>query len=74
MWRSCGSAGFPTDLSFEALDDKMQSGYELRKSGAVAACRAWLETWRDVLIILDKAGMQSIQEFDEPVPRDPVAV
>ncbi len=56
---------FPDQPSFEALDDKMQSGYELRKSGAVAACRAWLETWRDVLIILDKAGMQSIQEFDE---------
>ena len=51
--------------SFEALDDKMQAGYELRESGAVAVCRVWLEAWSDVLRILDKAGMRSIQEFDE---------
>ena len=56
---------FPDKPSFEALDDKMQAGYELRESGAVAACRVWLEAWNDVLRILDKAGMQSIQEFDE---------
>jgi hypothetical protein len=56
---------FPDKPSFEALDDKMQAGYELRESGAVAVCRVWLEAWSDVLHILDKAGMQSIQEFDE---------
>ena len=56
---------FPDKPSFEGLDDKMQAGYELRASGAVAACRIWLEAWSDVLRILDKAGMQSIQEFDE---------
>ena len=56
---------FPDKPSFEALDDKMQAGYELRKSGAVAVCRVWLEAWSDVLRILDKAGMQSIQEFDD---------
>lgn len=56
---------FPDKPSFEGLDDKMQAGYELRASGAVAACRVWLEAWSDVLRILDKAGMQSIQEFDE---------
>lgn len=57
---------FPDKPSFESLDDKMQAGYEQRKSGgAVAACRVWLEAWSDVLRILDKAGMQSIQEFDE---------
>jgi tetratricopeptide (TPR) repeat protein len=47
------------------LDDKMQAGYELRASGAVAVCRVWLEAWSDVLRILDKAGMRSIQEFDD---------
>jgi tetratricopeptide (TPR) repeat protein len=31
----------------------------------VPVCRVWLEAWSDVLHILDKAGMQSIQEFDE---------
>ena len=56
---------FPDKPSFEALDDKMQAGYELRESGAVAVCRVWVEAWSDVLHILDKAGMQSIQEFDE---------
>ena len=68
IW-SCLSAlwqrWFPDKPSFEALDDKMQAGYELQASDAVAACRVWLEAWRDVLRILDKAGMQSIQEFDE---------
>lgn len=56
---------FPDKPSFESLDDKMQAGYELRASGAVPACRVWLEAWSDVLHILDKAGMQSIEEFDE---------
>jgi tetratricopeptide (TPR) repeat protein len=56
---------FPDKPSFESLDDKMQAGYELRSSGAVAVCRVWLEAWSEVLRILDKAGMRSIQEFDE---------
>src|SRR5690242_12851171 len=57
---------FPEQPSFEALDDKMQNGYELLKtSGAVAACRVWLEAWTDVMRLLDKAGIQSIEEFDE---------
>ena len=51
-----GSAGFPTNLRFEALDDKMQAGYELRESGAVAACRIWLEAWSDVLRISGQGG------------------
>jgi len=55
---------FPDQPSFEALDDKIQTGYKLLESGAVAACRVWLEAWSDVLFILDKAGMQSIQDFD----------
>lgn len=57
---------FPEKPSFEALDDKMQTGYQQLRApgGAVAACRMWLEAWSDVLRILDKTGMQSIQEFD----------
>jgi tetratricopeptide (TPR) repeat protein len=43
----------------------MQAGYELLKpSGAVAACRIWVEAWNDVLRLLDKAGIESIEEFD----------
>jgi tetratricopeptide (TPR) repeat protein len=57
---------FPDKPCFELLDDKMQAGYELlASSGAVAACRLWLEAWRDVLGMLDKAGLRSIQEFDQ---------
>lgn len=55
---------FPDKPSFEALDDKMQAGYELRPD-SVAASRVWLEAWTDVLWILDKAGMRSIEEFDD---------
>ena len=57
---------FPDQPSFELLDDQMQAGYELLASGsAVAACRTWLDAWRDVLRLLDKSGMQSINEFDD---------
>jgi tetratricopeptide (TPR) repeat protein len=62
LWRRW----FPEQPSFEELDDKMQAGYELLKSsGAVAGCRAWLEAWNDVLHLLDKAGIKSIEEFDD---------
>ena len=62
LWRRW----LPQQPSFEELDDKMQAGYELLKSsGAVAASRIWLEAWNDVLRLLDKAGIESIEEFDE---------
>jgi len=57
---------FPDQPCFESLDDKMQAGYELLgPDGAPAACRMWLEAWRDVLGLLDKGGLQSIHAFDE---------
>jgi tetratricopeptide (TPR) repeat protein len=57
---------FPDQPSFEELDDKMQAGYELLKTnGAVAACRPWQEAWDDGLRLLDKAGIESIEGFDE---------
>lgn len=57
---------FPDKPSFESLDDKLQAGYELRAShGAVAACRIWVEAWKDVLHLFEKGGLQSIREFDE---------
>jgi len=62
LWRRW----FPEQPSFEDLDDKMQAGYEmLKSSGAVAACRIWLEAWKDVQRLLDKAGIESIEEFDD---------
>jgi uncharacterized protein YchJ len=57
---------FPDKPSFELLDDKMQAGYDqLASAGAVAACRAWLDAWADVLRIFDKTGAQTIGEFDD---------
>src|SRR5205823_8249943 len=57
---------FPEKPSFERLDDKMQAGYDLLAStGAVAACRAWLDAWTDVLHIFDKTGTRTIGEFDD---------
>jgi len=57
---------FPNQPSFELLDDKIEAGYDLQGAGqAQAACRIWLEAWRDVLGLLDKGGLQSIHAFDE---------
>ena len=57
---------FPDKPSFELLDDKMQAGYDqLASAGAVAACRAWLDAWADVLRIFDKTGAQTIGEIDD---------
>ena len=62
LWRRW----FPEEPSFEMLDDKMQAGYELNNSGNVeAACRIWLEAWDDTLYIFDKAGFETIGEFDD---------
>ena len=30
-----------------------------------SACRTWLEAWDDGLRLLDKAGIESIEAFDE---------
>ena len=57
---------FPDNPCFEVLDDKMQAGYDAMASGdVVAACHIWLDAWADVLRILDKAGLQSISDFDD---------
>jgi hypothetical protein len=62
LWRRW----FPEQPGFEELDEKIQAGYELlESSGAVAACRVWLRAWKDVFRLLDKAGIESIEEFDE---------
>lgn len=62
LWRRW----FPQQPSFEGLDDKIQAGYERLASRDVAgACRIWLEAWNDVVRLLDKAGIESIADFDE---------
>ncbi len=62
LWRRW----LPEQPSFEELDDKMQTGYELLASSDVeAACRIWLEAWNDAVRLLDKAGIKSIADFDK---------
>lgn len=56
---------FPDQPCFELLDDKIETGYELQGQEKDAACRIWLEAWRDVLGLLDKGGLTSIRAFDE---------
>src|SRR5260370_13717559 len=52
---------FPDKPSFEALDDNMQAGYDLRSSSAVAAGHVGLEAWDDVMRILCKTAMRSME-------------
>jgi tetratricopeptide (TPR) repeat protein len=62
LWRRW----FPEEPCFELLDEKMQDGYDLLKSGqAEAACSLWLGAWRNVIDIFDKTEMRSIEEFDD---------
>lgn len=57
---------FPHTPSFEMLDEKMQAGYALllKQRNPVAACALWLDAWSDLLSLLDKSGIKSIEEFD----------
>jgi tetratricopeptide (TPR) repeat protein len=58
---------FPDTPSFEMLDEKMQAGYALlrKQHNEVDACAVWLDAWSDLLRLLDKSGLQSIEEFDQ---------
>ena len=52
--------------NMEIVDDKMQAGYAALKTGdTLQACRLWLETWRGILDIIDRAEMDSLDEFDD---------
>jgi hypothetical protein len=52
--------------NMEMVDDKMQAGYAACETGdTLQACRLWLETWHAILGIIDRAGMDSLDEFDD---------
>ena len=55
----------PQQPNFEMLDDKMQAGYDLVKKDDAKACETWLDTWQDILTLMDKHQINSIDEFDE---------
>ena len=52
--------------SMKLVDDKMQAGYAaLNKGDTLQACRVWLETWHAILDIIDRAELDSLDEFDD---------
>jgi hypothetical protein len=56
----------PNLPNMEMVDDKMQAGYAAQKTGdSLQACRLWLEAWRAILDMIDRAGFGSLDEFDE---------
>ena len=57
---------FPDRPSFEMIDDKMDAGYQIQESGDDAkACEVWLETWRDILAIMDRHHIETLTLFDD---------
>jgi len=56
---------FPGEPSFDRLEEKMLAGYDLIEARDVAgACRVWLEGWVEVLALLDRAHITSLEELD----------
>lgn len=52
--------------NMEMVDDKMQAGYAmLEEEGCERACRLWIETWHDILHIMDRHQIPSLDEFDQ---------
>lgn len=49
----------------EMIDDKMQAGYPARKDrGSVGACRIWMETWHDILAVMDRTRIDTLAAFE----------
>jgi hypothetical protein len=56
---------FPAQSSFDRLEDKMLTGYDLIEADdGAGACRVWLEAWVEALALLDRAGITSLAELD----------
>jgi preprotein translocase subunit SecA len=56
----------PEVPNMEMVDDTMQLGYRaLEKSDSVSACRHWLDAWRAVLKIMERANIQTLKQLDE---------
>jgi tetratricopeptide (TPR) repeat protein len=51
--------------NLEMIDDKMQMGYsESEKNHAVQGCEIWFSYWNDVLTLMKKWEIASIEEFE----------
>jgi hypothetical protein len=56
----------PEVPSTEMVDDKMQAGYvALKECDCPKACGFWLETWRAILDIMERCGIDSLRAFDD---------
>jgi len=56
---------FPELPSFDRLEHRMLAGYDLLEQPDVAgACRMWLEGWDEVLALLERTGITSLEQLD----------
>ena len=56
----------PELANTEMVDDKIQAGYAaLEDHDSPKACRLWLETWRAILDIMERGGIDSLDAFDD---------
>ena len=57
---------FPDEPCFEILDDRIQAGYRLHAAkDPLGTSLVWLDAWADVLTLMEKGGIRSMDEFDE---------
>ena len=56
----------PEVPNFEMVDDKMQAGYaELNAGNLELACQLWITTWHDILKIMARHEISTLDAFDE---------
>lgn len=56
---------FPEHPSFDRLEERMLAGHALIERQDVAgACRIWLEGWDEVLALLQRTGITSLEQLD----------
>lgn len=56
----------PEVPNFEMVDDKMQAGYaELNAGNLERACQLWITTWHDILKIMARHEISTLDAFDE---------
>lgn len=56
---------FPDRPNLEMLDDRMQAGYETdQRDERIETAKIWMQTWRDVQVLVERFGISSLDEFD----------
>jgi hypothetical protein len=56
---------FPQQSSFDKFEERIMAGNDLLDADdAAGACRAWLEAWAEMLALLERGKIASIDEFE----------